>query len=553
MSALAVLAACVALGGPPLPPGDAAAGPHADSQGTFMGRAALPETDVGLGLVPDPALGLVQFFQDQIGDPGLELQLQAQNEGPGEERYAFVQSARGVPILGTFALAQLQDGLLHYAKHFLIHTPAIDTTPDVPGVAAQQQAIRLAREQSAEVSAGQGAPALAIYFPDSEPVLVWVVQVRTMQPFDSEEIYIDAKNCVVRGRRKTSLDQVAGLVTAMVEPCCQGDAPVRVALAHVEWARGLSTDLAGALTSTTVVGEAVVRLSGPYFRVEDYGRPIYQFMTVMQPFPAFNEVHLDNAPLSQVDPFYYATQARAWFRERLEASSNLATSRAMRWTNSQFPIRVNLPVGHLRTRCNAFYDGIALNFYVEDPEKGCNNSGQAAKIVFHEYGHGAHDHLTWSRATFDPQVSEGVADYFAASITGDPNITGLLGCDAVLPGRSTMRTCVNQYTYCHGRKCNSFPHDEPHNAAPVLCAALWDLRQSLGAPWADQFFLRFMTLASDMNSAYEAAIAADEDEDGDPGNGTDHSCAINRAFLGIGTRFAHFPDARSRAVPCNAP
>ena len=92
-----------------------------------------------------------------------------------------------------------------------------------------------------------------------------------------------------------------------------------------------------------------------------------------------------------------------------------------------------------------------------------------------------------------------------------------------------------------------------------MCGALWDMRKQLisdlgqdqGALKADQIFLRFLAHATDMSAAYSAAIAADDDNDNNPANGTVHSCAINKAFLGDDNGgFDHFPGQVSERVPC---
>ena len=66
-----------------------------------------------------------------------------------------------------------------------------------------------------------------------------------------------------------------------------------------------------------------------------------------------------------------------------------------------------------------------------------------------------------------------------------------------------------------------------------------------------EFLIRFMSMVTDMGSSYSAAIAADEDDDRNPANGTVHSCEINHAFLQTAReQKGHFPNARRQAVPC---
>jgi hypothetical protein len=174
--------------------------------------------------------------------------------------------------------------------------------------------------------------------------------------------------------------------------------------------------------------------------------------------------------------------------------------------------------------------------------------------VYHEYAHGIHAHSTPVDAGVspDPQVSEGIADYVAATLTGNPNMRGIFGCD------DNFRSCVNNLSYCEGGNCDFDANSEPHAAGQVLCGAWWKLRDQLiarygnvqGVATADRLHLRFLTFVGNMHSAYQAAIAADDDDDGDPSNGTHHSCEINAAFLdALGPQLPHFPGQPQR-VPC---
>jgi hypothetical protein len=195
-------------------------------------------------------------------------------------------------------------------------------------------------------------------------------------------------------------------------------------------------------------------------------------------------------------------------------------------------------------------------------EGTCNNASQVAKVVYHEYGHGVHHHLSGMK-NFDVGISEGAGDYVASTITNNPEMTGLLTCKDPLPtGNKLMqRTCSNHYTYCKKKgQCDTVEGEEPHTSAPVVCGAFWDLRESLikrygaeeGVVKADTLFLKFLSLSTNLEGIYSAAIAADDDDDGDPKNGTAHSCEINAAFLGEGPGLtAHFPDASVDKVPCS--
>ncbi len=533
-----------------------------DGTVTFLGQVYL-----GIPQSANPSSEAVAniietYFKSVVGDANIELNLLASDsDESGGSRFAYVQTVRGVPVLGTYALAHVQDSAVNFSRQFLVQTPDLNTTPSVTVASAEATAQADIASFASQASIGDEKTSLQVLYVETTPYLVWEVSVKAEDPYGAYHVYVNARNGSLVTSVKTSMDSVSGEVTGNIEPMCQGDDPVSVSLPHLQLTDSLITDADGTFETKRDVAQVKVNLSGPYFKIISHARDTLTWSSPLDGQPAFNEVTLDQAPLAQIDAYYYVHQARGWLVDRLDATTNFSRNRAITWANNQLPVHVNLPNGHHGMSCNAFYDGSSLNFYVAEPRYGCNNSSRAAKIVFHEYGHGIHDHLTAARNTFDSQVSEGVADYIAASITNDPNITGLVGCVKPLRGRTTVRTCENNYSYCRSKKCNSFPRDEVHNAAPVICGALWDLRAEMkqrygaadGVTKADKFFLRFLTLVTDMSSSYSAAIAADEDDDGDPSNGTKHSCEINRAFFSEGlSKKAHFPDAMKQRVPCVA-
>jgi hypothetical protein len=524
---------------------------------SFLGQHRLDRPRFRTESVESDTAVIMTYFRGVTGAHNLELAPLSRSGHDGVTLYGFAQAVNKVPIVGTFALAKVHHDMVQYARHFLVQPPKIDTRPRIDAAAAGRDAWRdilsFAKQATPVTS-----PILGILYDGEQPRLVYRVGIDSEGPWNYWTVSVDAHDGQIVRRERSGLDGVQGVVTGSVEPACEGDPLEAMPLPFVQWSHGLATDAAGAFSSDAELARAELSLNGAYFRVEPFvGEPLQQ-QTNLRAAPAHNEVRLSDAGLSQLDAYYHASRARLWLGQRAAGVPSLAQSRLWPWANSQVVLRVDLPSGYKGFSCNAFYDGRSLNFYQADATMGCHNSSRVAKVVYHEYGHGVHDHLTANEHTFDPQVSEGVADYIMAAITDDPNVTGLFGRDVILEGRSTARTCVNNYTYCRSRRCDSFPGDEPHNAAPVLCGALWELRAALeqrypgprGQEVADQFVLRFLTLVTDMNSAYSAAIAADDDDDHNPANGTRHSCEINDAFLGLPGKLPHFPNLRRQRVPC---
>lgn len=532
--------------------GKSASNEAGDGSVSFLGKYSLsgraiasspPTQDGGSQLVSN----VKKYFSDTTGNNSLQLRQVSHTKEDNGTVLSFVQESQGITIEGTYALAKVNNGFLQYSRHLLVDPPRVDADARIKSHEATGVATKGLGLLAKSSKAGKEPPRLTIIYDNGKPILAWAVSVDTEAPFGSWTSYVDAQrgDQVVRVRK--SLSAVSGRITSCIERSCQNDNPEKGPLPYSEWNTGKTTDEQGSFSDPNNGKSSEVTLNGKYFAVRDS-----EGYSVNREFPlasGFNELFLKDAPLSQTDPYFHANRVRTWLVNTV--SSILSKPQLSSWTDSQVRINVNL-----NDTCNAYYNG-SLNFFKEDSR--CNNSGRVAKIVYHEYGHGIHDHLTANSSTFDPIVSEGIADYVAATITNDPQMTGLGGCTEVLQGSRTQRKCLNKYTYCKGAQCDTHPGDEEHEPAPVMCGAWWEFRDSMikrygedaGRLKADQIFLRFLSRVTDMGSAYTSAIAADDDIDDDPSNGTTHSCEINKAFVGSNNGdFAHFPDSLGQRVPC---
>ena len=189
----------------------------------------------------------------------------------------------------------------------------------------------------------------------------------------------------------------------------------------------------------------------------------------------------------------------------------------------QLQARVNI-----NDSCNAYYDGQSINFFRQSQQ--CNNTGRVADIVYHEFGHGVHDHaVIQGVGAFDPALSEGVSDYLAATITEDP----AMGGGFFLADDGPLRHIDPQGSEA------VWPDDiagDPHTTGLIIGGALWDLRKALveklgpaGVVAADRLYYQSIRRAVDIPTMYFEALAADDD-DGDLANGTPNECLINEAF-----------------------
>jgi MYXO-CTERM domain-containing protein len=237
------------------------------------------------------------------------------------------------------------------------------------------------------------------------------------------------------------------------------------------------------------------------------------------------------------------------------------------WLDEQMYVTANLvpDLPQLPSVCNAFYNPAddTINFLPQgtlvfeedangdplDPpvEIECANTGRLADVIYHEFGHAIHTNaIIPGVGEFDGALSEGVSDYLAATITGDPGMgrgfflrhtnNPSLGPDS--PMRHIDPESVGGQRKVYPDDLNFFNGiEDVHGNGEIIGATLWHLRKELiaahgqaeGIAQADRIWYGIIQRASNMPTAYVEALAADDD-DGDLSNGTPNSCIINRAF-----------------------
>jgi len=186
--------------------------------------------------------------------------------------------------------------------------------------------------------------------------------------------------------------------------------------------------------------------------------------------------------------------------------------------------------------CNAFFDGKSINFF-QSSEK-CQNTGLLSDVIYHEFGHALHSaEIIEGIGKFDGAMSEGAADFLAASITNDSGMgRGFFYGDTPLreldPPDMEFR----------------WPEDvkEIHFTGKIYGGALWDLRKALIAQYGQVEGVRIVqklyvaTLRRSINiptSLIEALIA--DDNDGNLENGSPNECLIREAYGRHGLRSAN--------------
>ncbi len=240
----------------------------------------------------------------------------------------------------------------------------------------------------------------------------------------------------------------------------------------------------------------------------------------------------DEALDAQVSAYVHAQIAKDFARTLVTDPQVLA------FIDDVLPTFVNI-----NDECNAFYtrqpvveDGPrvgTINFFASSTT--CENTSLLADVVYHEFGHGLHDHsVIEGVGLFDSAMSEGASDFLAAIITEDPGMgRGFFHDDEPL----------RHLDQAEGEA--TWPDDvgEVHQTGIIYGGAFWDLRKAAIAALGDEagraltnrLFVATLQRATDIPSSLIEALVADDD-DGDLGNGTPNECLIREAFGRHGLR-----------------
>jgi hypothetical protein len=188
---------------------------------------------------------------------------------------------------------------------------------------------------------------------------------------------------------------------------------------------------------------------------------------------------------------------------------------------------------NIANQCNANFDGTALNFF--NSSMRCQNTALLPDVVFHEFGHAMHAaSIIDGVGAFDGAMSEGLSDFLAASITGDPGMgRGFFFSEEPLRNLDPENTEA------------VWPRDigEIHKTGIIFGGAMWDLRKSLIASMGDEpgialtnrLFLGAVQRATSIPTTLIELLSSDDD-DGNLSNGTPHECLIRAAFGRHGLR-----------------
>jgi hypothetical protein len=208
---------------------------------------------------------------------------------------------------------------------------------------------------------------------------------------------------------------------------------------------------------------------------------------------------------------------------------------------TQFTSNVNVD-----STCNAVYTGNAVNFYRSGG--GCNNTGEIADVMYHEYGHG----IDLNTNGGDGATGEGTADTVSIHLTKSP----LIGPGFRTTGepvrnvdwRTSDEGLLTVSNVTDPAKCGPCSSGCGPSGAPIHCEGMiygqtvWDLALALTAEqgyhtgWRTSERLFFTSLPDargylpgDAQPIYDAYLGADDDN-GNLADGTPNAQTIYDAF-----------------------
>ncbi len=342
------------------------------------------------------------------------------------------------------------------------------------------------------------------------------VDVEAHSPRDRFAVYVDAENGTPVARRSTLAFATAGIVY---------NVPIRRPVSsRTEFAAplvGVSVDGISLVTAndgtfefTTTPGTAINSASGPLVAVENAAGEVASSQFQVIPGNAFVwDARTDEFVDAQLAAFIHAGLAKQYVS---------AIAPDLPWLSNQLQVTVNID-----DDCNAFSDGDTINFFRASSD--CENTGRIADVVYHEFAHSVHvQSVIPGVGFFDTGLSEGIADYLAATMIDDSGVgRGLFLDDSPLreldpPGL--------EYRWPDGK-------GEVHKEGLIIGGALWDLREQLilkhgravGVGLSDHIWYESIRRAVDIPSMYLEALVVDDD-DGNLANGTPNVCEINAAY-----------------------
>lgn len=412
------------------------------------------------------------------------------------------QRAQGIEVPRGFVQVTLREGSIAAIRNELVLVKPDEAAfePDVAAAIALSAAKAFAPDSELVSSARREYWAPTDRGEDAR--LAYAVKTTSAHPPSALTFHIDARTkAILAADDEVRFAEGEGRVRIVVDAVTPGDSRSPHTAIHLDL-DGLETDSDGEALRPS---SATATYEGPYVRIRDEAGQLERFsIDLSGPFGV-----VDHTPrsFSQADPFVHLNRVNRFAR---------SMTPSLDWLDRTLVANVNI-----NETCNAFWNGLTVNFFRSGG--GCNNTGQIASIVYHEFGHGYHGNLTRNVVG---SIGEGSGDFLAGTLLDDP---------VVGRGFSTDGSGIRRID-----RIKTFPADyvnAVHQDGLIWATALWRLRAALieklgereGRRAVDRAFALALTQGPGLSTAYPAILSADDD-DQDPSNGTPNSCEINAIF-----------------------
>ncbi|MBK7643080.1 MAG: hypothetical protein IPJ19_08515 [Planctomycetes bacterium] len=448
----------------------------------------------------------------------------------------YQQRAGGVRVVDGWVnvLFDQQGTLLSIQSSALPGLANLDVAPQLEPVAASARALDSFRTQTGREPTRALAPELVVLQHElsgrREPRLCWSIDLQSIvagaDPIGFRH-YVDARTGEVL-RRVPSVEffDVTGSVHSMASPGLLPDENSNpetaqpMAYMSVSSSAGtVTTDANGNFVFPGINTPLDVTVSyiGAYNLLTNNGGAPYSLTATLQPGQA-NALLMNPASsatvTSQANAFRSVDALRDWVRS-VNPTDSLA----------DFVARADV---NQSSTCNAFYDGIGINFFAAGG--GCVNTSFST-VVSHEHGHWMNDR--YGTGNGSDGMGEGNADVWSLYVWDTPtNGQDWSGPGSyVRSGNNTRQFCGDGNPACYG---------EVHADGEPWMGAAWKIRNRLNVAYgnavgdgiANTIFLTWMESynQSQIRSVIETQWLTLDDDDANLGNGTPHHAQIDGGF-----------------------
>jgi hypothetical protein len=450
------------------------------------------------------------------------------------------QAIGGVPVVGGYVnvLFDTHGKLLSVQTSGLPGLSSFDVRPGIDADAARRRAAETFRADVGITASSVSTPALVIVqverMKGRRGVLAWQVDARADLQDALPEGYtywLDARTgAIVQRESSIKTFDVTGTVVSNATPGLAPDVatnpPTQQPMKYLTVTSGSGNATTDAIGHFTIPGvnsplSVTFTYNGTFNHVLNNTGANYTLTQTLQPNQA-NTIVMNTPAVgtvtAQANAFNVVDHLRDWVRS---VNPNDSTA--------DFVVTSNT---NLAQTCNAYYDGVSLNFYA--PGGGCPNTAYST-VISHENGHWLND--LYGTGNGSDGMGEGNADVWSMYSWETP----IIAQDFFGPG-TDIRTGLNTRQFC-GDCCGGC-YGEVHADGEVWMGAAWKVRAHLqttngsasGSLIANDIFLGWMEgyNQTQIKSVILTQWLTLDDNDGNIGNGTPHLADINQGFVDQG-------------------